>query len=112
VTPEDPILDALTERDRDWFMKYSVPKAIIAFKQGFGRLIRTTTDRGVVVVLDKRITTKFYGRYFTDALPPVQRSQNIEDVRRFLDREPIVRLAAQRVMAPKATGGSLFDRAV
>jgi ATP-dependent DNA helicase DinG len=112
MTPEDPILDALTERDRDWFMKYSVPKAIISFKQGFGRLIRTTTDRGVVVVLDKRITTKFYGRYFTDALPAIQRSQNIEDVRRFLDREPLVRVAAARVATPKTTGGSLFDRAV
>jgi ATP-dependent DNA helicase DinG len=83
-------MDALTERDRDWFMKHSVPRAIIAFKQGFGRLIRTTTDRGVVVVLDKRITMKTYGRLFLDSLPPVQRSNNIGDVKRFLDREALV----------------------
>lgn len=90
TTPDDPVLDALTECDRDWFMKYSVPRAIIAFKQGFGRLIRTSTDRGVVVCLDKRLTTKFYGRFFLDSLPPVQRSKNIDDVRRFLDGEPLL----------------------
>jgi len=89
-----------------------VPKAIIAFKQGFGRLIRTTTDRGAVVVLDKRISTKYYGRFFTDALPPVQRSQNLEDVRRFLDKEALVYTAKPYVSAAKNSGGSLFDQAV
>jgi ATP-dependent DNA helicase DinG len=112
MTPEDPVLDALTERDKEWFMKYSVPKAIIAFKQGFGRLIRTTTDRGVVVVLDKRISTKFYGKLFVQSLPSVQQSRNIEDVRRFLDKEPLVLVPGPSMISiPVKARGSLFDQA-
>lgn len=98
TTPDDPVMDALSERDRDWFMKYSVPKAIISFKQGFGRLIRRTTDRGVVVVLDKRITTKFYGKQFLAALPPqIQRSFVLDDVKNFLDGETLIVTPPQRV---------------
>jgi ATP-dependent DNA helicase DinG len=51
------------------FAEYSLPEAIIKFKQGFGRLIRSKSDTGIVVVLDKRIATKAYGRQFIDALP-------------------------------------------
>jgi ATP-dependent DNA helicase DinG len=51
------------------FTGYSVPVAVLKFKQGFGRLIRTRSDRGVVLVLDRRIISKFYGRYFLDSLP-------------------------------------------
>jgi ATP-dependent DNA helicase DinG len=87
--PDDPILDALQERHRDCFTRYSVPQAIIAFKQGFGRLIRTTTDRGVVVCMDGRLTSKPYGRLFLDSLPPVLRSTDIADVGRFLRGEPV-----------------------
>ena len=50
-------------------MEYSVPQAILKFKQGFGRLIRTRLDFGVVLVLDKRIITKFYGKLFLASLP-------------------------------------------
>jgi len=82
---EDPIADAMTERDREWFTNFSLPRAIIAFKQGFGRLIRTTTDRGVVVVLDPRITKKGYGWKFVSSLPKVRRSKKIEDIGLFLD---------------------------
>jgi ATP-dependent DNA helicase DinG len=84
-TPDDPVLDAITERDRNWFRNYSVPRAVIAFKQGFGRLIRTTTDRGVVVVLDRRIVTKPYGRLFVQSLPDVLKSRRLDSVRRFLE---------------------------
>ena len=52
-------------------MGYSVPQAVIRFRQGFGRLIRRRTDRGAIVVLDKRILTKFYGRIFIQSLPGV-----------------------------------------
>lgn len=107
TTPDDPVMDALTERDREWFMKYSVPRAIISFKQGFGRLIRTTTDKGVVVLCDRRVTTKYYGRHFIDSLPTVQRSSNIDDVRRFLDGEPIIGVAS--VTGTSMTTRSLFD---
>ena len=55
------------------FTDYSVPVAVLKFKQGFGRLIRTRNDRGVVLVLDRRIISKFYGRYFLDSLPDCSR---------------------------------------
>ena len=82
--PDDPVLDAIREMDRQWFMHYGLPKAILAFKQSFDRLIRTPTDRGVVVVLDRRLLTRPYGRLFLACLPPVQVSQRIEDIRAFL----------------------------
>jgi ATP-dependent DNA helicase DinG len=50
-------------------MQYAVPDAILRFRQGFGRLIRTKTDRGVVVVMDRRVQTKRYGQMFMDSLP-------------------------------------------
>jgi ATP-dependent DNA helicase DinG len=84
-TPDDPVLNAISERDEDWFMAYSVPKAVIAFKQGFGRLIRRTTDRGVVVLLDRRIVTKPYGRKFLLSIPEVRRSKRLESIKKFLD---------------------------
>jgi len=87
-SPDDPVLDAISERDRRWFTNYSLPRAVIAFKQGFGRLIRSATDRGVVVVLDQRIVSKSYGKVFTRSLPPVLKSRRIESVQRFLDEEP------------------------
>jgi hypothetical protein len=55
-------------------MEYSVPEAIIKLKQGFGRLIRSKTDTGIVVLLDSRVTTKRYGKLFLDALPGLQAS--------------------------------------
>jgi ATP-dependent DNA helicase DinG len=84
-TPDDPVLDAITQRDSRWFKNYSVPRAVIAFKQGFGRLIRTVTDRGVVVVLDRRLVTKPYGRLFTESLPNVLKSRRLDSIRRFLE---------------------------
>ena len=83
-SPDDPVLDAISERDRQWFRSYSLPRAVIAFKQGFGRLIRTTSDRGVVVVLDRRLVTKSYGRMFTGSLPPMLKSQRLDNIQRFL----------------------------
>ena len=83
--PDDPVLDAISGRDRHWFRHYSLPRAVIAFKQGFGRLIRRTSDRGVVVVLDRRLVSKPYGRVFTASLPNVLKSRRIEDVRLFLE---------------------------
>jgi ATP-dependent DNA helicase DinG len=70
--PSDPIVAARSETFEDPFTEYSLPEAILRFRQGFGRLIRTQTDRGLVVILDKRILTKRYGRYFTDSLPTCQ----------------------------------------
>jgi ATP-dependent DNA helicase DinG len=66
---EDPVLDAIKARDEAWFKTYYMPKAVITFKQGFGRLVRALDDRGAVVCCDKRITSKPYGRAFKDARP-------------------------------------------
>ncbi|MDD5370026.1 MAG: helicase C-terminal domain-containing protein, partial [Anaerolineaceae bacterium] len=67
--PTEPIIAARSETFDDPFNEYNLPEAILRFRQGFGRLIRTQTDRGVVAVLDKRILTKRYGRSFLDSLP-------------------------------------------
>ena len=67
--PSDPIVAARSETFEDPFNEYSLPEAILRFRQGFGRLIRTQTDRGVVAILDKRVITKRYGRAFLESLP-------------------------------------------
>lgn len=74
--PTEPVLEARAEaidvRGGNSFLSYSVPQAVIKFRQGFGRLIRRRTDRGAVVVLDSRIVTKYYGRIFLESLPGVR----------------------------------------
>ncbi len=67
--PSDPIFQARSETFDDAFMQYSIPEAILHFRQGFGRLIRNRSDRGVVVIMDKRVLTKRYGQAFLDSLP-------------------------------------------
>ncbi len=67
--PSDPIVAARSETFEDPFNQYSLPEAILRFRQGFGRLIRTQFDRGVVAVFDKRILSKRYGKLFLDSLP-------------------------------------------
>ena len=94
TVPTDPIFAARSEElygDKA-FMGYAVPQAVLRLKQGFGRLIRSTTDRGVVVILDSRVLTKRYGRLFLKSLPPAdmrkcRRSQLGRMVAKWL-REP------------------------
>jgi ATP-dependent DNA helicase DinG len=62
-------LEAITRQGGDRFMDYQLPKAVLEFKQGVGRLIRTMTDRGIISVLDPRVRTKPYGHVFLDSLP-------------------------------------------
>jgi DNA polymerase-3 subunit epsilon/ATP-dependent DNA helicase DinG len=73
--PSDPIFAARSETFDDPFAQYAVPEAVLRFRQGFGRLIRAKTDRGIIVVLDKRVLTKVYGRVFLDSLPPCSKKQ-------------------------------------
>lgn len=76
VVPNDPILVArqeLLEREgKNPFGEYQLPMAAIRLKQGFGRLIRNRNDRGTVWILDRRLITKFYGRFFLESLPPAR----------------------------------------
>jgi DNA polymerase-3 subunit epsilon/ATP-dependent DNA helicase DinG len=67
--PSDPIVEARSELFEDPFGQYSLPQAILRFRQGFGRLIRSHSDRGVMIVLDSRLRTRRYGRAFLQSLP-------------------------------------------
>ena len=73
AVPDTPLIEAklelIQEKGGDAFTQYSLPEAILKLRQGVGRLIRTKTDRGIVVILDNRIVTKPYGRAFMQALP-------------------------------------------
>ena len=73
AVPDRPVLaarqEAIEQEGGQPFLDYQVPQAVIKFKQGFGRLIRTSTDKGLVVILDPRVLTKGYGRTFLEALP-------------------------------------------
>ena len=73
AVPDEPVtearLDAIKRGGGNPFMEYSVPEAIIKLKQGFGRLIRSRTDKGIVVILDSRVVSKRYGAMFLEALP-------------------------------------------
>ncbi len=88
AVPSDPIVaarvKALTEDGRNAFAEYQVPEAVLALKQGFGRLIRAKTDRGVLSILDNRIQRKQYGRIFIESLPEYKITQDIAEVKRFM----------------------------
>ena len=87
AVPTEPILqarmEALQREGRDPFSHYSVPQASLRLKQGFGRLIRSKTDTGVIAVLDKRIRSRSYGRRFLKDLPPAPIIDTTEEVARF-----------------------------
>ncbi|MFQ5879486.1 MAG: helicase C-terminal domain-containing protein [Dehalococcoidia bacterium] len=68
--PTEPVFAARSELFDDPFTEYALPQAVLRFKQGFGRLIRSKSDRGVIAVLDQRLTSKAYGRAFLESLPP------------------------------------------
>lgn len=69
AVPSDPVFAARCEQFARPFDEYSVPQAVLRFKQGFGRLIRSANDRGVLLVLDRRVTSKYYGKQFLRSLP-------------------------------------------
>jgi ATP-dependent DNA helicase DinG len=89
--PSDPIFAARSETFESPFFEYSIPEAVLRFRQGFGRLIRRQDDQGLVIILDKRVLTKRYGQAFLDALPECtvlrQRTERMGELaRRWLDR--------------------------
>ena len=73
TVPSDPVFQARSELYDNSFMQYAVPQAILRLRQGFGRLIRTKTDRGAVIILDRRVTASRYGSAFLRSLPPARR---------------------------------------
>lgn len=89
AVPSDPVVEARIERIREEggnpFYEYQIPQAALALKQGFGRLIRSKTDRGVLVLLDNRITKQRYGQVFFDSLPPYAFSTELDAVEKFFN---------------------------
>lgn len=87
ASPGDPVMqariDSIKKTGGQPFMEYQVPQAVIALKQGVGRLIRDVKDHGVVVIGDPRLTAKAYGRVFLNSLPPMRQTRNIDDVQQF-----------------------------
>jgi ATP-dependent DNA helicase DinG len=88
AVPSDPVVAArvraLQEQGRNPFTEFQVPEAVLALKQGFGRLIRTKTDRGVLALLDTRIQRMPYGKIFLESLPRYRRTHDLRAVERFL----------------------------
>ncbi|HET6587412.1 MAG TPA: ATP-dependent DNA helicase [Oleiagrimonas sp.] len=89
AAPDDPVLqarlEAMQQAGENPFMGWQVPNAVIALKQGAGRLIRSTHDRGVLVLCDPRLTTKGYGRLFLASLPAMPRTHELTDVQTFFE---------------------------
>jgi ATP-dependent DNA helicase DinG len=93
AVPSDPIVAArvraLEEDGRNAFAEYQVPEAVLALKQGFGRLIRSKTDRGILAILDNRIRRMQYGRIFLESLPDYTTTQDLAEVARFMQNHPL-----------------------
>jgi ATP-dependent DNA helicase DinG len=89
AAPDDPVfearLDAIRRNGGNPFRDEQLPQAVIALKQGAGRLIRNESDRGVLVLCDPRLTSKTYGSVFLNSLPPLPKTRRIEDVAAFFD---------------------------
>lgn len=91
ASPGDPVLkarlEAMTQQGRNPFFEYQLPAAVIALRQGIGRLIRDVTDRGVLMVCDPRLLKRAYGQMFLDSVPAMRRSRDIADVQAFFREE-------------------------
>jgi len=90
AVPSDPIVAArvraLQEDGRNAFAEYQVPEAVLALKQGFGRLIRSKSDRGILAILDNRIRRMQYGKIFMESLPEYTTTQDLAEVARFMEQ--------------------------
>jgi ATP-dependent DNA helicase DinG len=88
-SPGDPVLkarlDAMKKQGKNPFFEHQLPSAVIALRQGVGRLIRDVSDKGVLMVCDPRLLKRAYGQQFLDSMPPMARSRDIHDVEAFFD---------------------------
>ena len=100
AVPNDPVVQArmkvIEEAGGKPFFDYQVPEAVLTLKQGFGRLIRSLEDRGVLVLLDPRIRRQRYGQTFLQSLPPYRMTTNINDVEKFFSNESGTSINAQK----------------
>jgi ATP-dependent DNA helicase DinG len=88
--PDDPVLWYMQRAGRNDFYEYSLPKAVLTMKQGIGRLIRSETDYGAILVFDTRINTEGYGAQFRDALPEgCYLSDDVDDAPAFLEQHEV-----------------------
>ncbi len=89
AVPSDPIVDARIRKIREDggnpFAEYQIPSAVLALKQGFGRLIRSASDRGLLALLDNRILKQAYGKIFFDSLPDYTFTTSLQDVEEFFE---------------------------
>ncbi len=92
AVPNDPVVQArmkaIEEAGGKPFNDYQVPAAVLTLKQGFGRLIRSLEDRGVLVLLDPRVRRQRYGKTFLASLPPYRMTTSITDVEQFFETKP------------------------
>jgi ATP-dependent DNA helicase DinG len=121
-SPRDPLHEArsdqVQQKGGNSFFEYTLPLMILTLKQGFGRLIRAKTDRGVVAILDDRLSAKRYGNTVLRSLPPARTSRRFSDVHRFFSTPPFEADYALTVWAeegqedgPRSDGGALSDGA-
>jgi ATP-dependent DNA helicase DinG len=106
AVPSDPVVAArvraLQEEGRNPFSEFQVPQAVLALKQGFGRLIRTKTDRGVLALLDTRISRMPYGKIFLESLPRYRTTQDLTEVERFLSADATPQLESTTKQSKRA----------
>ena len=90
AAPDDPLLQAKMQdcqlQGKDPFAHIQLPQAVIALKQGVGRLIRDSKDKGVLVICDNRLVTRHYGQVFLKSLPPMRRTRDLAMANAFLEQ--------------------------
>jgi len=87
---DDPLVAAMKDKDSDEFWKWYNARAFLRLKQGVGRLIRSSSDVGIVVILDRRLKNKRYGKHMVEGLGPISKSVNVSDIALFLANAPIL----------------------